>query len=624
MKPTLPFASWTIEDARKAATMSADASALVQVIRNFYDGDHWQGGAMWIGPWPAPDDVGAAEVQAEIQRAFVSRNVIKEVINRHQRGVIGQEPQWAFTPRRAMKKDEKPTDEEQKEIDMIGAALTEWWDARKIHKQFKDAVRKLLQAERAHLRIFIPSGNLETRTVEQQQNGTTTQVEQKGIAINADDDAGALRAALNNIFVEVPEPTTTAIYTDPATKAQCGIVIYDQNAGNVKTGAKAEVAELTWVDENGGTVIRVIPAAGSQAKESSTTLDLGRHIILSEMLRDPFISDQVIDNQNALNLALTMVPRNVTTGGFVERTYFNAMMPGEWLDKDGEVARTVADRARFAPAKTKYGAGVTNWIRGIEYEDQKDGTTKITDPSMEVREPSPVQPSIDAKRSHYIDILEEVDQVHILLGQEAAPSGRSREEARSDYVASLDDTKSAVESSGRNLLETALALAEALTGKPNVLSAKYRATFECHINAGPIDPADRTADEASVEAGNMAPETAMRRAGILDTDAENAQINASPRGRLGVLKRQGEALQVWTGVGLSIEAAAKIVIEGEDPMGVITAEAAAPPPTPENQPPTDGQPPSDAGGTGQPGAGGQNPPANNNGQRQPAGAGARA
>lgn len=609
----LPFATWTIDQARKAAALGTDVQPLIDSIRKFYDGDHWQEGTQWIGPHPQPTETGAADIIQEIAAAFVSRNVIKEVTDRHARGVIGQEPDWGFTPRRSMKNTDKPTADEQKEIDLIEAVLTEWWNDRKAHTKFKEVVTLLIQAQRALLRLYVPKGLLtevqRTTTAADGQQTTTTV---KGVSVTPldnEDGGGALRAALEKIFIDVPQPEVSAIYTDPSTQIEVGIVIYKPNAGAIDSTDQTEVAELTWVDEAGVTQLRTISQSKDTTAGPTFSLDLGRHILLGQMLRKPLITDQVVQQQRALNLALTMVPRNVTAGGFLERVMLNAQMPGVWVDENGEPATDMAQRKRFVPGAYKAGAGSTSWIRGIDYTDPKDDSLKITDPSVQFKEPSPVAPMVDAKRSHYVDILEEVDQVHILLGADATPSGRSREEARSDYVSGLNDTKDPTENAGRWLLETVLAFAEALSGKPNVLTTKYRATFECRINAGPIDPIDRAADETSVEKGTMAPETAMQRAGILDVDAENARINASPRGKLDTLKRQFEVMASATGTGLSLEAAAEIVIDGKDPMTVIRKDVAKAPTPPENLP---GPPvPPAGGGNGQQPPGRANaPPAN--------------
>lgn len=608
MPLNLPFLTWTIEDAKKAAASlaPADIRPIIDSARKFYDGDHWQGGAGWIGPHPGPTDDMGAEMMAEIEYGFVSRNVVKEVVDRHARGVIGIEPDWGFTPRRAMDESAKPSAEEQTDIDTIEAVLTEWWDKRKAHAKLKDAIALLLQARRAALRLFVPKGLLQEGTIVTPAQGdrAETSTAARGVVVPRTGDNGDdLRRVLDMIFVEaIPEPDTAAIYIDPATQREVGIVIYQPNKGVPGADQTLEIAELTWLDENGRTVIRVI---NPKEQTPPAVLDLGKHILLSQIIRKPLITDQVLDQQKALNHALTMVPRTVTTAGFLEQTMLNAQMPGMWLDENGEPAVDISSRKRFEVGVFKRGAGIVNWVRGMEYEDPKDNSLKLTDPQIHVREPAPVTPSIEAKRSHYVDMLEETDQIHILLDSQSAPSGRSRQEARADYISSLNDTKDPTEASGRWMLETVLAFAEALLGRGNNLTARYRATFTCRLNAGPLDPAEIAADEASIEKGTLSDESAMQRRGILDVDAEKTRINSSDRGRLDILKRQGEAMKIYTDIGLSLEAAAEIVIEGKKPMTVIRKDVVDNPPDnlPENQP-GDGAAPTDGGAGGDAGAGG--------------------
>src|SRR5690349_13374851 len=47
----------------------------------FYAGNHWQSSRGFIGQLPPAKLPGSAQIQADIQAAFVSENVIKEVVN---------------------------------------------------------------------------------------------------------------------------------------------------------------------------------------------------------------------------------------------------------------------------------------------------------------------------------------------------------------------------------------------------------------------------------------------------------------------------------------------------------------------------------------------------------------
>jgi hypothetical protein len=582
----LPFDTWTLEQARKAAALGVNIKPLFDKAKKYYDGDHWQNADGWIGPKPLAGETGEAETLAQIQGGFVSRNVVKEVIDRHARGVVGFEPAWRFVPRRAMKVEDDPTKPEQTDIDAIEAALTEWWDSRKAHAVLKDAVASLLQATRAQLRLYIPKGRLaeDKQTVTTAEGGTSEVVARVVRVASSPESSQAdgLKGVLALIYLDRPEPDHAAVYTDPDTNRDVGVLIYKPNEGAVDREEGQETAELTYLNENGQTVIRQVSADAAGAK--SFSFDFGGRITMFEMQRDPLVSEQLLKNQAALNLALSMISRNVVSSGFLERVLLNAQMPGYWVDDSGQKVTDPAQRKRFVPLPYKAGSGTTNFITGFAYEDSKTGETKLTDPQVQYREPSPVSGSVEALKAHYENMLEEADQAHILISADATASGRSREQARADYVSSLSDTRDQLEACGRWLLETVLAEAEAFSGRPNVLSAQYRCEFTCQLNVGPIDNAARLADETSVEKGTISLETAMQRNGIVDVDAEISKINEQPGAMLNLLKRQFEVITAGTAAGLSLEAAAEIVglddaavkIIKKDMAGAANADRTAP------------------------------------------------
>jgi hypothetical protein len=572
----LPFDTWTLEQAKKAAALGADIQPLIEAAIRFYNGDHWQNGDGWIGPRPQVGEIGEAEVLTMIENAFVSRNVIKEIVDRHARGVVGFEPAWRFIPRRPMEDNEDPTDAEQADIDDIEAALTEWWNARKIHGTIKSAVADLLQAQRSHFRMYVPRGLLVEGPAVPQSDGTT-KPGPRGVSVKGQD---GLAGALKFIYVDHPLPTNAAVYTDPDSQQSVGILIYRQNAGSVDKEEGPETAELTYLNEIGQTVIRTV--SKDTATSASFTFDLGGHLTMIEMDREPLITKQLTQGQKALNLALSMMPRNVMSSGFLERVLLNAQMPGYWTDASGNRTTDINARKKFVPLPYKAGAGTTNFVRGMDYIDGKTGETKITDPTISFREPSPVAPTAEAKRSHYQDMLEEADQAHVLLQAEATPSGRSREQARADYLTSLSDTTAAVEAAGRWLLETALAMAELFGGRPNVLGALYRCDFTAKINAGPITDAERTANEASVDKRTLSRESAMERNGVMDVDAELSKINEDPTSQLTLLTAQLTAITAATGAGMGIVGAAKLVGLTPQQVGIIQTDLDEQPHPPEN------------------------------------------
>jgi hypothetical protein len=205
------------------------------------------------------------------------------------------------------------------------------------------------------------------------------------------------------------------------------------------------------------------------------------------------------------------------------------------------------------------GAGVTTYLKGLKYEDVGAGTTNYTTPSVTFREPTPVSPTVEAADACYRSILREAKQEHVLLSQAVRQSGLSREQARADFEMTLRPTAAELNSCGRWLLETALAMAEEFAGTPGRFTSELRATFECQIDTGPITATERTSIDGSVAAGTLSVETAMGLEGVADPAAELARINSQPGADLALAERQLTAIGAAATAGLDIEGAALAV-----------------------------------------------------------------
>lgn len=546
-----PFNEWTYKDAEKRVAEAAGGETggtLLKLNRLFYDGDHWQDGDGWIGPAPRKGEDGHQEAMAAIAKAFTSRNVIAEVVDRHAAGVVGREPSWALTLREPPELDDKGEPEEIQDADRdliaeAEAALTEWWDDRGLPEVFQEAASTLLWAERAALRLYVPRGLLEDLSTGEGEATT-------GVS------AGDLQEALGKLYVDHPKPEAAAVWEDPDTKRQVAIFLYEEEAEE-EGGEGAQFAELVYLQEDaeegaateGEGVQTIIRRVGKDGQPQDFPQRFNGRLTMDEMSRRALITEQVRQGQRALNLALSMLPRNVTTGGFLEQVLLNAQMPGRWEEDAAGQAR------KFIPEPYQRGPGTVNFIRGIEVGEDQQGRAVLTDPQVEWREPVPVDSSVDAKNSHYADILNEVDQAHILLSSEAV-SGRSREQARADFESSLRLSQSRLERSGRWLLETALAMAEAFMGSPGKYTERLRVTFQCHVHLGPVSPEERKQNADDMKAGLVSRETAMSQSGIQDVDAEMERMRREETARIDIARRRGEAMKAWTDAGAGIREAA--------------------------------------------------------------------
>jgi hypothetical protein len=530
-----PFETYTLNKAREQIPVDTDVPGMIggyAINRRLYDGDHWldgvdgsTDGAGWIGPRPSATETDYQSVLTEIRRAFISKNAVREVVERHIGGVVGQEPSWKLTPRRALGKvpkkrdippaaptpaegddpdveelpddavqmvDEEPNPAEQALIDEAETALTEWWDVRGAHGIIQDVIGTLLLARRGILRLFVPPGLTETN----KQTG--------GLEIPKND----LAQSLARIYIEGPDPTQATVVTDKPTQRQAGIHIYRDEE------SKVDKAELVYLNDQGQTIIRILD--NTDAGAATAPLDLGGRLTIYEMKRAALVTPQVRQQQYLLNMACTMMGRNVVLAGFLERILLNVQLPGVY---EGEGV----DR-RFVPDTFRVGAGTTNALMGATYVDEM-GITRMATPSVVYRDPVPVDTFVATKADAYTSILEETDQLHAQISGDATASGESRKQARADFEMSLLDTQEQVNRAGRWLLETLLAMAAAFSGQPGKF-AELRAVFECRIDTGPMGADDQSQVRENVKAGLMSEETGMARIGIDDVDAELERIAA--------------------------------------------------------------------------------------------------
>lgn len=513
-----------IEEAKKivGAALPTD----YRNIKSYHSGDHWQNGRAWIGPMPKEGEDGYEDAMAEIVKAFTSHNMVAEVVERHMMGIMGREPNWSFTPRRAMKLDERPTDEEQRLIDEVEELMTQWWDERGIQQALQDTISTALWSSLGPARLYVPKGLL--TTIGKRGDGS----EVKAIM------AGDMREALDLVYMKHHAPDTCTVYTDPDSMKDLGVYLYKDDEGN-------DWAELAWTDGE-VTWLEIV----SHNQSGNYRLDYGGRIPMFVISRRSLITTQVLQNQRALNLALSMNPRNIVTGGFLERILLNAQMPGEW-EHDDE-----GNRTRFVPDEYHTGAGSTSFLRGIDYTDE-DGKTHVATPNVHFREPTDVQPAIDASDIHQLKILEEVDQAHVLTTSSQYQSGKSKEQARADFMASLNLTRNPADQFGRWVLDTALAMAEQFSGQSGKYTESLRAVFSSKPDYGPLTFEERRQYNEAMEKGVLSRQRNMHLQGIDDVDAELAQINSERLGTLEMTEKQLGILNSALNAGLPPEVAAR-------------------------------------------------------------------
>lgn len=486
-----PYDALTLTAAQKLLGSLRDEGAAS--ARAFFGADHWQGGQGWIGATP-PQDASYGAIMAEIQRGFLSENLIREVVKRHQAGVLGREPLWRFTVARSLAEGEEATSAEKALIDEAEAALTTWWDVRQIVRALQQATVTALLTGRAVLRIFVPAGL-------RAENGTV--------------QARDLPDALTRVYVDSPDPESAGTFTDPDTRRDVGLFAYQRD--------NRQAVEATFLDEQGLTVLRVLTSDDAPAE--ATALPLAGRILMYELRRDALITGQVRDCQRGLNLALTQLLRNVNLAGNLERIVMNAQVPGKWVDASGApwVEGTSTGVKTWQPGAMPVGAGAVTFLSGLPLFNPEGTLTGYANPNVSFREPVTIDSFVGTRDVYETAILGQCDQRHVLMARDATASGESRKQARAEFETSLRMTKSALDDAGRWLLGTVLALASVFSGGAGRFEG-LRPEFNCAVDAGPLTADERREIINEYSAGVISRETTMSRLGIEDTDAEAAKI----------------------------------------------------------------------------------------------------
>lgn len=438
--------------------------------RQFYEGDHFQDGDAWVGPRLDTDDTESLAVMQEIQATLVSHPAIEEVTDRH-KDAVTLEPSWSLVPRRQMTEEEEPNEGEQALIDEADAALTSWWDDKDALGQLQDAVVDLALGGRGLMRLMVPEGELVVRT-----EGGEPEIPR-----------GNIEESLDRIWPLFVEADMAEVFRDPVTMKQVGVYVYEIT--DALTGEPTQRAEVTFLDDDDRTVIKVVGIKRTSTKDEVAdvgriTMDLGKRLTIHKMAGKRLITEPVVSNQKLLNMDLTMMGKNVVLGGFLERVILNGQPPGDWEeDDDGKKV--------FVPGKFKIGAATTNWISGqvIGYHPETKDPI-IATPSVVYKDPVSPDTFTKTQDAVYRNILHGARQLHVIMTGDSHTSGDAHKQARHDYEKSIKKTKGRVDAAGKWLLETVLFMASVLMGSPGKFKT-LRVDFDAQVDAGPITAEDR-------------------------------------------------------------------------------------------------------------------------------------
>lgn len=519
----------TTIDGQKAnglLAMSLEEQKFFERNRKYFTGDHWLDGLGYIGPSVAKGDSGTQEIMLRIQRLFCSKNVVKEIVFRQVSANLGRAPDIGINTRQPRKRIPKPdftppvdqptaepplidepfTTKQQQAIADAVTALKVFLKDAGAAAAMKRAAKARLWGGRSYLRVFIPQAKLKRQY-------------------------GSLAEAIQAVVVDYPDATDARVHRDRMTAEELSLVkfVIDEQKNQ-------SAIEISFVDDSGSTFVGVLatptellPAGQVEAvvqaqpsanglspaiQQLSSPLRLNGWLTTFELSGEPLISDQVVQNNASLNLALTMANHVMVETGFSEMALTNVE-----LDSDESTEGTKKVRK---PKPILRGAGIVNNFVGVANQDS-DGAETFATPGVHWKEPSPITTHRDGKELAYKNILEEVSQLHALITGDAATSGESRKQALTDFVSRCLDFKDEIDAAGAWLCEVALLLAAGLIGQ----SDKYlplKVVFDSKIFVGDLTVEEQNSVLAQVEKKVRSRKSARTILGIPDNDAEEEQI----------------------------------------------------------------------------------------------------
>jgi hypothetical protein len=341
-------------------------SSIAVLATEMFHGNHWLNGDGYMGQLPPRALPGYQSILDDIEAGFDSENVIKEVVETHSGGLLGREPIWSFLPEDPSKK----TDRNDKSAfeNITGETLTPWWNKRKALKSLQKAMQIVLCEGICVYRLFFPK-RLNDQTV----------------------SASNLSTALNLIYFEAVYADRGGVFTDPDTQQEMGVFLFEEH--DSKGDVSANCAELSFLDDEGNTICRVVRDKGAPSEYGP--YKLGGHLLIYEIQRDPLITEQVQSNQRAVNMAHTSMDRNVNLAGNRSETITNAQppLPAQATNQPPIITTqtTKAPDGRF-PGTYKRSPGAVNFLMGVPIYGE-DGRTIVgyTNPNVNVSDPVPVE-----------------------------------------------------------------------------------------------------------------------------------------------------------------------------------------------------------------------------------------
>lgn len=455
---------------------------------DYYLGNTWQ---FWIGPKVSGDDANAKEINAAVERVFQSANKVKECVDRHRRALVGKTPAWTLSD--GKKERSAAVAKAELELQTILDYLATLSNGQEcdIGDPLSQAVQSMLLTGYGYLRLWCPE---RYKNASKQYQRVAMHSPEPG-SVEIDRDRDGFINEIRYTYGHCPDED------DPQE--------YDW----------IEVQRIDPVTEM--TVFQTIDVAGAavvgEDGRDFFELDLGGRYTIYEMRREPFITPSIKQAQNAINFALTLIPRNLEYAGFLRELISNAQPPGRWeSDKETGERKFIPDEQGIIT-----GPGITTFLNGIPIYDDAGNVASYATPSVQHRQPVEIRTFAETLRTAVQVIYEETGQAH-MLAADSTLSGVSRVQLRQDFETALAEDATTVAAAISGIYGSALMMTQQESPEA------YRdlaVVAKCRLSVSKPTPEEQEQLLKFNGAALLSKATAITQSGFVDdTDAEMALI----------------------------------------------------------------------------------------------------
>lgn len=429
------------------------------------------------------------------------------------------------------------------DLEEIDKLLGEFWTTDGLGDKVAQAFESRLVSSRGGLRIYIP-GKYKNKAAAK-VNKSKTSTESSSPVINDPSQPNALPGkdafikfdtladAVKAIKIEFVEPTKSKLLDEEGDLFS--LVLYEKRE-DWNTNEMTKIIEFSFVDDAGNTfvgqftdkdsdTVKGLPKTGPQIGitqkigQMSNALNLDERPTFYEMSGRPYVSEQMFQQNQKMNLALTCGGFNLVDNGFGELLLTNAELEFEEIpDPDAE------NGLRKVPKGLKRGGGIINNFVGMEMTNSITGDESVTTPGVHFREPSQMTPFVDGYYLAYGALLEEAGQKFALISGDAAASGEARIQAMADFYLKIKKYKSEVDKLGSWLMTVILRFVAALVNEGDKFK-DVSILFDSRIRVGNLTADERRIVMEMNKNGIISLETTRVLLDVEDPDLEDELVD---------------------------------------------------------------------------------------------------